>query len=252
MYNLSYPLKKQSELYSNFITPSFSYRFSPNKTKNISDKDRRLDISNVNSFNRLSEEDVVEGGHSITSSIGFKKNDLSGNEKISFDIAQVISDSPNEKLPIKSTLNKKYSDIIGNFRFKVSDILNFEYDFMLDDGLSKSNYNSLKTGLSVNNLVSTFEYVEEGSVIGTTHYVGNETVFKFNDNNSLGFKTRSNREIDMTEFYNLIHQYENDCLRAALEYNKNYYNDNDVKPEEELLFSITIMPFSKINSKNLR
>ena len=252
MYNLSYPLKKQSELFSSFITPTISYRFSPNKTKNISDKDRRLDISNVNSFNRLSEGGVVENGHSITTSIGFKKNDLSGNEKISFDIAQVISDSPNEKLPIKSTLNKKYSDIIGNFRFKVSDILNFEYDFMLDDGLSKSNYNSLKTSLSINNLVSTFEYVEEGSVIGTTHYVGNETVFKFNDNNSLGFKTRSNREIDMTEFYNLIYQYENDCLRAALEYNKNYYSDNDVKPEEELLFSITIMPFSKINSKNLR
>ena len=123
---------------------------------------------------------------------------------------------------------------------------------MLDDGLSKSNYNSLKTSLSINNLVSTFEYMEEGNIIGTTHYVGNETVLKFNDNNSLGFKTRSNREIDMTEFYNLIYQYENDCLRAALEYNKNYYSDNDVKPEEELLFSITIMPFSKINSKNLR
>ncbi len=252
MYNLSYPLKKQSEFYNSFITPNLSYRFSPNKTKNMSDLDRRLDISNINSFNRLSVNDSIEGGHSITTNIGYKKNDLSGDEKISLEFAQVISDSPDENLPIKSTLNKRYSDIIGNFKFKVSDILNFDYDFMLDDGLSRSNYNSLKTTLSVNNLVTTFEYLEEGSIIGSSHYVGNQTVLKFNDNNSLEFKTRSNREIDMTEFYNLIYQYENDCLRAALEYNKNYYSDNDIKPEEEVLFSITIMPFTKINSQNLR
>ena len=248
----SMKFKKQSEFYNSFITPNLSYRFSPNKTKNMSDLDRRLDISNINSFNRLSVNDSIEGGHSITTNIGYKKNDLSGDEKISLEFAQVISDSPDENLPIKSTLNKRYSDIIGNFKFKVSDILNFDYDFMLDDGLSRSNYNSLKTTLSVNNLVTTFEYLEEGNIIGSNHYVGNQTVLKFNDNNSLEFKTRSNREIDMTEFYNLIYQYENDCLRAALEYNKNYYSDDDIKPEEEVLFSITIMPFTKINSQNLR
>ena len=55
----------------------------------------------------------------------------------------------------------------------------------------------------------------------------------------------------MTEFYNLVYQYENDCLKAALEYNKQFYNDDDIKPEEELFFSITIIPFSKMNSKNL-
>ena len=33
MYNLSYPLSKQSEFFDSFITPNLSYRFSPNKTK---------------------------------------------------------------------------------------------------------------------------------------------------------------------------------------------------------------------------
>ena len=81
--------------------------------------------------------------------------------------------------------------------------------------------------------------------MGSNHYVSNNT-------NSLTFKTRSNREIDLTEFYNLMYQYENDCLRAALEYNKTFYADSDIKPEEELLFSLTIMPFSKISSTNLK
>ena len=53
---------------------------------------------------------------------------------------------------LKNSLNKKYSDVVGNFNFKVSEILSFDYDFMLDDGLSKSNYNSIKTSLSINNL----------------------------------------------------------------------------------------------------
>ena len=252
MYNLSYPLLKQSEYYNSFITPNISYRFSPNKTKNISNKDRRLDISNINSFNRISEVGAVEEGHSITASFGYKKNDKFGDEKISLEIAQVISDTPNEDLPIKSSLNKKYSDLIGNLNFKVSDILKFDYDFMLDDGLSSSNYNSLKTTFSVNNLVSTFEYLEENDIVGTSHYLGNETNLKLNNTNSLVFKTRANREIDMTEFYNLMYQYENDCLRAALEYNKTFYADSDIKPEEELLFSLTIMPFSKMSSTNLK
>ena len=252
MYNLSYPLSKQSEFFDSFITPNLSYRFSPNKTKNISNKDRRLDISNINSFNRISENDVVEGGHSITTSLGYKKNDKFGDEKISFEIAQVISDTSNEDLPVKSSLNKKYSDLIGNLNLKVSDILKLDYDFMLDDGLSSSNYNSLKTTLSVNNLITTFEYLEESDIMGSNHYVGNNTTLKLNNTNSLTFKTRSNREIDLTEFYNLMYQYENDCLRAALEYNKTFYADSDIKPEEELLFSLTIMPFSKISSTNLK
>ena len=252
MYNLSYPLSKQSEYYNSFLTPNISYRFSPNKTKNMSDVDRRLDISNINSFNRISENDAVEGGHSITASFGYKKNDKLGEEKISLEIAQVLSDTADEDLPIKTSLNKKYSDLIGNFKFKVSDILSLNYDFMLDDGLSTSNYNSLKSTFSVNNLITTFEYLEESDIIGSNHYVGNETTLKLNSSNSLAFKTRSNREIDMTEFYNLMYQYENDCLRAALEYNKTFYADNDVKPEEELLFSITIMPFSKMSSTNLK
>ena len=184
--------------------------------------------------------------------MGYKKNDKFGDEKISFEIAQVISDTSNEDLPVKSSLNKKYSDLIGNLNLKVSDILKLDYDFMLDDGLSSSNYNSLKTTLSVNNLITTFEYLEESDIMGSNHYVSNNTTLKLNNTNSLTFKTRSNREIDLTEFYNLMYQYENDCLRAALEYNKTFYADSDIKPEEELLFSLTIMPFSKISSTNLK
>jgi len=177
---------------------------------------------------------------------------MNENEKLSLSLAQVINEKANPDLPKKSTLNKKYSDIIGRLKFNVFDNLNFEYNFMLDEGLTKSNYNSIVAELNVNNFVTSFEYVEESELVGTSHYLTNTSSYKFDNNNSIKFNTRSNRELDLTEFYNLVYQYENDCLKAALEYNKTYYNDSDIKPEEELFFSITIIPYTKLNTTNLK
>ena len=69
MYNLSYPLKKQGEIYDDFLKPTISFRYSPNKTPNMSSEDRRLDASNINSFNRLSISEGVEGGQSLTAGL---------------------------------------------------------------------------------------------------------------------------------------------------------------------------------------
>ncbi len=252
MYNLSYPLKKQGEIYDDFLKPSISFRYSPNKTPNIASEDRSLDISNINSFDRISSGSGIEGGQSLTMGMQYIKKDKNQNEKLSIDLAQVYRDVANPDLPTKSTLNRKYSDIIGKVKFDLMDNLNFEYNFMMDNNLDKTNYNSLIADISVNNFVTSFEYLEEKDFVGTRSYVSNITSYLFDENNSIKFSTRRNREIDLTEFYNLIYQYENDCLKAALEYNKTYYSDADVKPEDELFFSLTITPFSKINTKNLK
>ena len=56
------------------------------------------------------------------------------------------------------------------------------------------------------------------------------------------FKTRRNRNLNLTEYYDLVYEYKNDCLIAGIKYKKNYYSDSDIKPVEELFFSITIIP----------
>ena len=252
MYSLSYPLKKQGEIYDNFLKPSISFRYSPNKTSNVSLEDRRLNSANINSFNRISSNSGVEGGQSLTASIEYIKKDKNQKERLSIDLAQVIRDKSNPDLPVSTSLNEKYSDIIGKVKFNLMDNLNFEYNFMMDNNLNKTNYNSIVGDISVNNFVTSFEYLEEKNFVGIKSFVSNTTSYLFDENNSIKFSTRRNREIDLTEFYNLIYQYENDCLKAALEYNKTYYTDSDVKPEDELFFSLTITPFSKINTKNLK
>ena len=171
MYSLSYPLKKEGEIYDSFIKPSISYRYSPNNTRNISSEDRRLDISNINSFNRIAIGDGVEGGQSLTANFDYQKKDKNGNDKISLNLAQVYRDKANPDLPTNSTLNKKYSDIIGKLKFDLLDNLNFEYNFMLDNNLDKSNYNSINTNLTVNNFVTNFEYLEEDGEIGSKSFI---------------------------------------------------------------------------------
>ena len=250
-YNLSYPLQKQNELFSNTFKPKLSLRYSPNITKNISDSDQRLDVSNINALNRIYSYDGIEGGQSATYGFEFSKNDKLGDEKINLELFQVLRDKENQDLPKKTTLNKKYSDIIGRLKINTSDNLNLQYNFMLDNDLKDTNLNSIIAEIKVNNFVSSFEFLEERNLIGTKSYFGNKTSYKFDENNSIKFSTRKNKEIDLTEFYNLVYQYENDCLKAELEYNKQFYTDGDLKPEEELFFSITIIPFSKLSSTNL-
>ncbi len=252
MYNLSYPLKKEGKIYDNLLKPNISFRYSPNKTKNIASENRRLDTTNVNSFNRISIDDGIEGGESLTIGLEYIKKDKNQNEKLSIDVAQVIRSESNPDLPTSSTLNNKYSDIIGRVKFNLINNLNFEYNFMMDNNFDKTNYNSVLADISVNNFVTTFEYLEESALVGNKSFISNNTSYSFDENNSLIFSTRRNREIGLTEFYNLVYQYENDCLKAALEYNKTFYSDSDIEPEEQLFFSLTIVPFTKINTTNLK
>ena len=90
---------------------------------------------------------------------------------------------------------------------------------------------------------SGFDFNEKSGVMGNSNVVSNTTKFIFNEFNSLSFKTRRNREIGLTEYYDLVYEYKNDCLVAGIKYRKDYYKDADIIPKEELFFSITIVPF---------
>ena len=93
------------------------------------------------------------------------------------------------------------------------------------------------------NFTTSFQYREESGLIGNANSVANQTKFNVGEFNSISFSTRRNREINLTEFYDLVYEYENDCLIASLKYRKDYYNSADIVPKEELFFSITIIPF---------
>ena len=65
-------------------------------------------------------------------------------------------------------------------------------------------------------------------------YLSSNIKFNLNKSNNIQFSTRENKSSNLTEYYNLVYQYKNDCLAASVEYNKNYYDDRDIKPEENI------------------
>ena len=52
--------------------------------------------------------------------------------------------------------------------------------------------------------------------MGNSNYIESDTSLNFNENNSLTFKTRRNRKLNLTEYYDLVYEYKNDCLTAGL------------------------------------
>tara|TARA_B100000941_G_C28395728_1_gene495232 strand:- start:257 stop:940 length:684 start_codon:yes stop_codon:yes gene_type:complete len=225
--------------------------YSPNKNKNIQNLDRRLNISNIYSTNRLGLDDSVEGGQSLTLGLDYELVNKNNNSILSGGLASVLRDK-NETLPSKSTLNNRTSDIVGSFNFKPINNFNLNYDFSLDNNFESTNYNFLSTDLTVNKFVTTFEYMQEDDEVGTENYYSGEMKFLFDENNSLKYRTRRNKKTDLTEYYNLIYEYRNDCLTAAIQYNKDYYSDKDLKPNEEIFLSISIVPLSTVNSPSKR
>ena len=124
-------------------------------------------------------------------------------------------------------------------------LINFSKKNNFDD----ATYESITTEFNINKFKTSFDYVNENDTQQEkTSYLLSELNFNINESNDIYFSTRENKEKKLTEYYNLIYQYKNDCLAASVEYSKNYYDDRDIKPEESVFLKLTIMPFGQIAS----
>ena len=249
--NSALPLKKSFTNYISEFKPKLSLRLSPQRSENLINKDRRINIVNIFSDNRLGLGDSLEGGQSLTVGTEYNLNKKNGTEFLNMSFAQIYRDIDEKRLPTKSKMNTKSSDVVGGIKFIPNSYINFDYDFSLDNDLKTSNYNMAKSTISINNFITTFEFLEENNEIGSESYLSNDTSYVFKGGNKLLYRERTNRKTNLKEFYNLVYQYENDCLVAAIEYNKDYYSDRDLKPTEELFFSITIVPFANVGSPKI-
>ena len=227
--------------------------YSPNSNKDLKTLDRKIDINNIFTQNRLSLDDAVEGGQSLT--VGGEyvlKGKEGGKDILKGGLASVLRDNEEINLPTKSTLNNKGSDFVGSLVFEPNRSLKFDYNFSMDSDFESTNYNLFKTDISVNKFVTSFEFLQEDDEVGSESYESIETSYNLNNAYSLKYKTRRNRKTDFTEFYNLIYEYKNDCLTASIQYNKDYYSDKELSPNEEIFFSISIVPLATLNTPSVR
>ena len=248
----SFPLLKTTNTVREILTPKISFRVNPgNNMDNYSQSSTIINANNVFDINRLGIANDFEAGRSLTFGLDYKYDKIEKNQSedkkdkfFEVKLATVMRDQSENDVPISSTINQKNSDIFGSINNELFDNLNFTYDFSLDNDLKTINSNSIETKVSINNFITTFNFIEQRNEIGSTHLLSNVTEYQINESNSLKFTTRRNKEINLTEYYNLSYEYKNDCLIAALRFNKSFYKDNDLKPAEDLFFSITLIPLT--------
>ena len=253
-YKSSYPLIKEASSGSkNLLIPSSSFKFSPNTTRPMRNDESRIDINNVFNPNRINSEDTFEGGASLTLGTEFLKINKDNDEILNVKLANSIRYKEDKNLPIMSSIGKKTSDLFGQIEFNPNEIFEFNYDFSLDENLQNQNYQLIKTSMTLNNFVTSFSFLNEDfdTITNNKGYLENKTNYKISDSKDFTFETRRNKKTSLTEFYNLIYSYRNDCLIASLEYNKDFYEDRGLQPEENVFFKLTFVPFGETQTPNL-
>ena len=250
LYNMdiSLPLIKESKISKNLLTPKLSFRFNPSDMKNYSTTGRTIDANNVWAINRLGLSDTYESGRSLTLGLNYsneRKDKLNQiNNYFEMKLATILRDKEEEFIPNNSTLNRKNSNLFGSVTNKFSENIEIGYNFSLDNDLNTLEYNNIDTTISLNNIVTKFNFIEENGERGDSNIVGGSIAYSLDDKNFFSFETRRNRKLNLTEFYDLVYEYKNDCLTAGIKYKKTYYSNEDLRPTQNLLFTITLFPLT--------
>ncbi len=249
-FNMKYPLLKINENNFNYLTPKILLKINPSDMKNYSTLDRTINVNNIFDTNRLGIDDTLETGKSLTLGLDFKKeSQIDTNKFFEIKLASVLRDKDEIFIPENSTLNKKNSNLFGSISNNFSDFFNIKYNFAIDKNLSNIEYSDFSTTFTVNNFTTKFNFLEKTGTMGDSNFLENNTSFYLDENNYIAFKTRRNRKLNLTEYYDLVYEYKNDCLTAGIKYKKTYYEDRDLKPSENLFLTISLIPLTNYEQK---
>ena len=227
-----------------------SLRYSPNDMKSYTDSERFINTDNIFSNNRIGVDDTFEAGQSLTIGLNYKKERINNiNKYFEMKLATAFRNKEENNIPKTTTLNKKNSNIFGSISNKLNKNIILDYNFAINGDDNTFEYNNLSASLNVNNFFTSFSFIEEGGQMGSSNSLENIFEYKVDKNNFFSFKTRRNRKINLTEYYDLVYEYKNDCLTAGIKYKKTYYEDRDLKPSENVFFTITLYPLTTFEQK---
>ena len=239
------------------FSPKLLLRYAPGHMRDLESGGDRLKYSNLYDINKVSPIDVIESGASASLGFNYKKSNLTkdkniGDEIFSFSAGQAIRPKENMDIPSSTSLEQKFSDIVGETSLKVNELLDLNYTFAIDQSYREFNSNDVGADLSLGKTSFNINFLQEKNHIGNTENVKGEINYDLNEMNSLSFSTKRNLLTNSAEFYNLSYSYVNDCLKAGLVYKREFYSDRDVEDENSLMFTISLIPFANINTPNFK
>ena len=90
------------------------------------------------SLNRLDNVNNYETG--LTSTIGVDYEYKNNNNNFNFSVAQIINAEENKKMPSKSSMDEKLSDLVGFSSIVLDNKFKLNYNFALDQNFEDLNY----------------------------------------------------------------------------------------------------------------
>ncbi len=252
-YNSTLPLIKENNKYRNILKPRLSIKAAPNHTKNERNLERKTDITNIYSMDRITGNSSVEGGLSLIYGLDYSALNKSKNREVfNLKLANNFRFKENDDLSNMNQIDEKTSNIFNEISYQPNNFLSLKYNSSIKNNLKDLAYESFESKFNIYDFITEFDYVNENNTSDKNSYISNKTTYSLGEFNNFQFSTRKNKTKDLTEYYNLMYQYKNDCLAASIEYNKDFYSDGDLKPQESILFKLTITPFTEFSSPNIK
>lgn len=251
-YNSSIPLIKKNDKRQNIFEPKLSVKIAPPHTRDNRNENSKVNIDNIYSIDRLSNN-TTEGEFSITYGGDYIVQDkTNSNEIFKFNFANNLRFNENDDISNSNQMGEKTSNFFTKLDFNPNNYIKSSYENTLKNNLSDLTYENFSSEISLNKIITKFDYTNENNTNEQNSYLKNETILLINDSNSVSYTTRENKTKDLTEYYNLIYQYKKDCLVASIEYNKDFYSDRDLKQNENILFKLTFVPLGQATIPNVK
>ncbi len=252
-YNSALPLIKDNDDYQKILKPKISLRIAPNHTKDERNKERKINLTNIYALDRATDGTSIEGGLSMAYGFEYLISDkLKNRELFNFKLASNLRLKENDDLINTNQIGEKNSNIFSEIEYSPGEFWTTKYISSLKNNLQEISYENLLSEFKFNNFKTSFDYLNENNTLEKNSYLSNTTTLDFDKSNSLSFSTRKNKTKDLTEYYQMMYQYKNDCLAASVEYKKDFYSDRELKPDESIFFKLTITPFAEISSPNIK
>ena len=266
------PFAKFSKDSFQTISPQIFIKHTTGSMQNASSNNKILNFSDIFIMNRTNSLDAVETGTSLGYGINYNlsknylNNGFDKKIKTSFGIGQVLRDQKENNMPIKSSLNKKYSDFAGFLKFnfenlndenknlninkmdkknKVKNLLNIDYKFNLDNNFKTLLRNNLNLRGIYNKHQFDILFDEKSHYIGNNRNLTLSYKKKFNENYFINIENKKDLINDKSEYKRFSINYENDCIITSLSFSKDFYNDKDIRSTKSLIFGITLKPFQQ-------
>ena len=124
------------------------------------------------------------------------------------------------------------------------------YEYALSNDLSKVLKNSINADLGISDNILTANYYETHD-IGNEHYIDLKFTKKIENELNFIIGGRKNIQENFTENNFIETNYESDCLKISLNLTKTFYQNSDVRPSNNLNFTVVFKPFGTPVSPDL-